>query len=504
MVIGDVSCGYGEACSVMGPLYAVGLTLCADDGRVTIAATALALYAAPVSVDEPTQAQPARRPSRGQVVSWGFWDWGSAAFNAVVVTFVFSVYLTDSVGEHLDAGMSASSLLGFALAIAGFCVAVLAPVSGSRFDRRGRRRRALGVLTFVTVAVMLAMVLVRDSSGYFWLGLVLLAIGTVSFEIAEVPYNAMLRQVSTKESMGRVSGFGWAMGYFGGIVLLLTLYLGFIAGDGDTRGALGLTTVDGFNIRMAILVAAIWFALFAIPVLLAVPDEPRERALERVGFVESYRQLFADVAALWREERSVIGFLVASAVFRDGLVGVFTFGAVLAVNVYGISSSDVLLFGIAANVVAALGALVAGRFDDSIGPKTVIAASLVGTIVAGLGLLLVSGPALFWVFGLALCLFVGPAQSASRTFLARLAPEGREAEIFGLYATTGRAVSFLAPALFGLFTWLFAADRAGIVGIVVVLGLGLALLARVPSPSPVGGPLSADTMSHPVDHADKM
>ncbi|NLA01634.1 MFS transporter, partial [Rhodococcus hoagii] len=300
-----------------------------------------------------------------------------------------------------------------------------------------------------------------------------------------VPYNAMMRQVSTPENIGRVSGFGWAMGYFGGIVLLLVCYLGFIAGDGDSRGLLGLTTEGGLNIRLVALLAAAWFAVFALPVLFAVPELPRSAAdpgAAKAGFVESYRVLWRDLKDLWEADRRTVWFLIASALFRDGLAGVFTFGAVLAVNVYGMASDSVLLFGVAANVVAALGAIVAGRLDDRVGPKAVIVASLVSMIAVGVVLIGVSGTLLFWIFGLLLCLFVGPAQSSARTFLARITPPGREGQLFGLYATTGRAVSFLAPTLFGFFAWWFGADRAGIVGLLVVLGIGLAALAAVRAP----------------------
>ncbi|MBM7415403.1 MULTISPECIES: MFS transporter [Nocardiaceae] len=423
--------------------------------------------------------------TKKQVLAWGFWDWGGAAFQAVILTFVFSVYLTDSVGADLPGGVSATSWLGWSLGIAGVLVAVLAPVSGQRSDARGRRKRLLFVLSTATVVCMAALFFVKDDYHYLWLGLILLSVASVLFEVAQVPYTAMLRQVSTPDNLGRVSGFGWAMGYFGGIVLLLMCYFGFIAGDGDQRGLLGITTEGGLNIRLVALLAAVWFLVFSLPVLFAVPELPvtdPDAAAARAGYLESYRVLWRDVSELWRTDRRTVWFLVASALFRDGLAGVFTFGAVLAVTVYGISSADVLLFGVAANVVAALGAVVAGRVDDVLGPKLVIVVSLVSMIVAGLVLLAVSGPLMFWIFGLILCLFVGPAQSASRTFLTRIVPPGREGQMFGLYATTGRAVSFLAPSLFGLFVFLFDADRAGIIGIVLVLAAGLLALLRVAAP----------------------
>ncbi|KIQ12377.1 MULTISPECIES: MFS transporter [unclassified Rhodococcus (in: high G+C Gram-positive bacteria)] len=423
--------------------------------------------------------------SKKQVLSWGFWDWGGAAFQAVILTFVFSVYLTDSVGADLPGSISATTWLGWALGIAGLSIALLAPVSGQRSDAKGRRKRLLFVLTAATIVCMAALFFVKDDYHYLWLGLVLLSIASVLFEVAQVPYTAMLRQVSTPDNLGRVSGFGWAMGYFGGIFLLLLCYFGFITGDGDTRGFFDVSTDGGLNIRLIALMAAVWFLLFALPVMFAVPELPAldpDAAAARAGYLESYRVLWRDVSDLWRTERRTVWFLVASALFRDGLAGVFTFGAVLAVTVYGISAADVLLFGVAANVVAALGALVAGRVDDRIGPKRVIVVSLASMIVAGAILLAVSGPLMFWIFGLILCLFVGPAQSSSRTFLTRIVPPGREGQMFGLYTTTGRAVSFLSPTLFGLFAYLFDADRAGILGLLLVLGAGLLALLRVAAP----------------------
>jgi UMF1 family MFS transporter len=420
-------------------------------------------------------------------VAWALWDWGSAAYHAVILTFVFSVYLTDAVG---DARPEASAALGYAMGAAGLFIALLAPVIGQRADASGRRKLATGVWTGCTIAATAALFAVRDDPGYLWLGLALLAIGSVVAELAQVSYNAMLSQVATPATIGRVSGFGWAMGYIGGIVLLLIVYYGFVAGDGPTAGFFGVSRDDGFNIRLIALVAAAWFLVFALPLFLRVPELPPSRRSARLGIVGSYRALVADLVALYREDRHAVYFLAASALYRDGLAAIFTVGSVLAVGVYGVGVGDVLLFGVAANVVAAVGAVVGGRLEDRVGPKPVIMVSLLGMIAAATVLLFVSGPLMFWVFGLALVLFVGPAQSSSRTFLARLAPAGREGEFFGLYATTGRAVSFLAPSLFGLFVSLFAAQRAGIAGILLVLVAGLLALwpVRPPAVAAAGAP----------------
>ena len=417
-----------------------------------------------------------------QVLAWSLWDWGSAAFNAVIVTFVFSVYLTDAVGDDLPGRISATSWLGWSLGAGGLVIALLAPVTGQRSDATGHRRRSLVLLTLAVVTVTALMFLVKDDYHYLWLGLVLIALGSVLFELAQVPYFAMIRQVSTPDTIGRVSGLGWAFGYLGGIVLLLLCYFGFVVGEGDTRGLLGVSTDGGFNIRLITLLAAAWFLVFALPAFFMVPELPAAASpTPPAGFFESYRVLFADVRELWITDRSTVVYLMASALYRDGLAGIFTFGAVLAVSVYGIAEDDVLIFGVAANVTAAAGALLAGRLDDSLGPRFVIVFSLVAMLITAVVLLLVDGPAAFWAFGLVLTLFVGPAQSASRTFLARLTPVGKEGQHFGLYAMTGRAVSFLAPTLFGFFAFITGNDKAGIVGIMLVLAAGLVVLLRVPA-----------------------
>jgi UMF1 family MFS transporter len=421
---------------------------------------------------------PQQAPPRARVLAWASWDWGSSAFNAVILTFVFSVYLTKAVG---DGRPEASAALGYATGFAGLVIALLAPVIGQRADSAGRRKRSTIIWTLLVVVCTLALFLVRDDYSYLWLGLVLLAAGSVFIELAAVSYNAMLSQVSTPANVGRVSGFGWSMGYVGGIVLLLAVYVGFVAGDG---GALHLPTDDGLNIRAVALVAGAWFLAFAIPMFIGVPEIAADPDRPpRLGVLGSYRKLVTDLRGIWRRDRHTVFFLLASALYRDGLAAVFTFGAVLAVAVYGIDAGDVLIFGVAANVVSALGALSGGWLEDRIGPKPVIIGSLLGMLAAGLVLLFVSGPLMFWVFGLFLTLFVGPAQSSSRTFVTRLAEPGREGELFGLYATTGRAVSFLAPTLFGVFTSIFAAERAGIVGILLVLAAGVVAIWPVRAPA---------------------
>jgi UMF1 family MFS transporter len=420
---------------------------------------------------------------RSRVIAWALWDCGATGVNAVVITFVFSVYLTEQVGSGFPGPTTPASWLGRVLTIAGLFVAVLAPATGIWVDAPHRRRRALALLTGVVVAMTLAMSLVRADHHYLLPGLVLLACTAACSDLATVPYNAMLRQLSTGENSGRISGLGSGAGYVGSVLLLLIVYFGFIQGDGDTRGLFGLEAADGENVRAAMLFAAAWLAVFAWPLLASARTPAFVEARPAVGLFGAYRALWDEVKGEWRRDHNVVYYLLASAVFRDGLTGVFAFGAVLGVSVYGVSQADVLVFGVCASLVAAIGAVVGGLLDDRVGSKAVISVSLTAMVAVGLLLLTLSGPLAFWICGLLLCLFVGPTLASARALMLRMSAEGKEGVAFGLYTTTGRAVSFLAPWMFFTFIDVFNTDRAGMGGLCVVLAAGLAAMmiaVRVP------------------------
>ncbi|MFZ1175419.1 MAG: MFS transporter [Mycobacterium sp.] len=426
-------------------------------------------------------------PALSRVVAWALWDTGSTGLNAIVATFVFSVYLTSSVGVGISGGTTPASWLGRAGAMAGLTVALLAPAVGVWVESPHRRRVALSVLTGLAVTLTCAMFFIRDRPSYLWAGLVLLGATAACGDLASVPYNAMLRQLSTPQTAGRISGVGWASGYVGSVLLLLVVYTGFISGSGSgpnaTRGLLRVPLENGLYVREAMLVAAAWLAVLALPLLSVVHRLPDSGEVSQpTSMLGGYRMLWTAVSAEWRRDRNLVYFLFASALFRDGLAAIFAFGAVLGVNVYGISQANVLIFGVVASVVAAVGAVLGGFVDHRIGSKPVIVGSLVAILVLALTLMVLSGSVAFWVCGLLLCLFIGPSQSSARALLLHMARHGSEGVAFGLYTMTGRAVAFVAPWLFSVFVDVFGSVRAGLGGISLVLTAGLLgmLVVRVP------------------------
>ncbi|TLP79034.1 MFS transporter [Nesterenkonia sphaerica] len=441
----------------------------------------------------------AQHPLNKSVIArWSLWSWGNATVSAVMTTFVFGTYLTSPAFDpavlppDASPGDRGAQYLAVATAIAGAVVALTAPVIGQRTDNAGRRRMGLTLNTVLVITMVALCFFVRPEEGYLLLGVTLMALMGIFDEFANLNYNAMITDISDHERMGRVSGIGWGAGYLGGIVLLLLVYVAMIEGDW-----LGIGSDDAVNIRAVAVVAAGWHLLFALPLLLTWFKTADTRQVEdRIPVAESYRRLFRVIAGLWHQDRNTLWFLLASAIYRDGLSAVFVWGAVLGVHVYRIEDSEipftelagsVLLFGVAGNVVAAIGAFIGGWFDDRFGPRRVIAfslASLLGIAVflwvlvepREIGPLALTPVEAFWFFGLLLCLFVGPAQASSRAFLGRLAPPSRAGELFGLYATAGRGFSFVTPALIGLLIFLFGGQVMAIPGIALVLSLGLLLL----------------------------
>lgn len=415
--------------------------------------------------------------SRPKVLAWALWDWGTQPFQTVITTFVFSVYLTSN---SFGAGTGPDKALAWAIGLAGLVIALVAPVLGQNADRTGRTVFHLRWQTWALALISGALFFVQPSPSYLVLGLVLLAVGNIISEIAGVNYNATIEQVATGKNVGRVSGLGWGMGYLGGIIVLLVIYFALIAPKHLDHG---------LDVRIGMLICMAWTLVFTIPPLLVLHDRPAStRPSEHLGVIGSYRALGVSLVRLWRTARQTFWFLVASALFRDGLAGVFTFGAVIAADTFGFSAGQVIIFGAAANVVAGISTILFGMLDDRLGPHRVIMISLSALVLSGMAIFFLhdGGQKIFWIFGMVLCLFVGPAQSASRSYLARLIPPGRAGEVFGLYATTGRAVSFLSPFMFGvaitvgeLFVGRDHGQYFGILGIVLVLVAGLVAMILV-------------------------
>jgi UMF1 family MFS transporter len=442
-------------------------------------------------------------PPRSAVISWIFFDWAAQPYFTLITTFIFAPYFATHVASDPASGQS---LWGFATAAAGLVIALLSPVLGAIADASGRRKpwiAAFGALLVIGSCLM-------------WFGkpgdvsvipalLLAYGIATIGAEFATVFNNAMMPTLVPPDRIGRLSGTGWATGYVGGILSLI-LVLGFLAADPDTgRTLFGFKPLFGLDPgthqgdRISGPLTGIWFIVFVLPMFLLTPDYPA-----RQRWREALREGLSDLRQTLGElpkRKSLAAFLLANMIYTDGLVSLFAFGGIYAAGTFGWNTIQIGTFGILLAIAGTFGAWLGGKLDDRLGPKRVIAGSMLILLLAIVAILLVDrdtvlfvkvaapapGGALFaaaaerayLVLGCLIGAAGGPLQAASRTLLIRLAPQHRVAQYFGLFALTGKVTSFVGPLLIGVITEITASQKAGMAVLVVFFVAGLALLGRV-------------------------
>jgi MFS transporter, UMF1 family len=418
-----------------------------------------------------------RRGTSG-LVAWTLYDFANSAYAAVIQTFVFAAWFTQSVASSPERGQQQ---WGYAVAAAGLLVALGGPVLGAIADHTGRRKPWIALFTLVCVGSSAALWFVEPTPSHAGRALVLVTLGVVGTEFAELFYNAMLPTLAPAERIGRWSGWAWGLGYLGGLLCLLLALFGLIRPD----AWLPLPRGGDEHVRAACLLVAVWHLLFALPLLLLTPDEPRTA----VPLARAARLGLAQVVDSVRHARrhaALLRFLFARMIYADGLATLFAFGGIFAADAFGMPQEQVLLFGIALNVSAGLGAAAFAWLDDRVGGRTTIVLTLSLLVPVTLAALWVRSEAWFWIFGTGLGLFVGPVQAASRSYLARMAPVSVRNEMFGLFALSGRATSFVGPLLVGWITVASGSSRVGLLVVPALLLAGLWLVRGVPRDA-VGG-----------------
>ena len=412
---------------------------------------------------------------RAGIAAWCLYDWADSAYNTVIGTFVFSVYFARGIYGDETQG---AALWGYAMAVAGFAIAVSSPVLGAVADRAGPRKPWITVFMAVTVTATAFLWFAEPDPAFTVYALTLAAIATTAHALGGVFYNAMLPDVAPPAIAGRVSGWGWGLGYLGGLgALALCLVLLVL----PETPPLGLDPERSEEIRATTLVVAAWFLVFALPMLLLTPDRPSAALGVGPAVRSGLAQLKRSLKAL-PGHRQLLYFLVASALYRDGLATLFAVGGIYAAGTFGMEFEQILVFAIGLNVTAATGAGLFAALTDRIGAKPTVLVGLTGLIATGLPLIFVTDWVVFVVLALLLGLFVGPAQSASRVLMARLAKPAEMTEMFGLYAMTGKAIAFVGPLGFGLLTDIFDTQRAGLTIILVMWIAGALLLLPVREP----------------------
>lgn len=445
---------------------------------------------------------PASPVPRRAVLGWILFDPACQPYFTLITTFIFAPYFASTVAPTPAEGQA---LWGFATGAAGLVIALCSPVLGAVADAAGRRKPfilAFGLMMMAGAALL--WLAAPGDPARIPLVLTAFAVGTIGVEFATVFNNAIMPQLAPPERLGRLSGAGWAAGYFGGLVSL-ALMLAFFATSPDTGltllgrpPAFGLDAAAREGDRFSGPFTAVWFAVLVLPMFLFVPDPPAGLPLKaafRAG-LDGIRALLPRLKA-----RPVLArFLLANMIYADGLVALFAFGGIYAAGTFGWGSVEIGIFGILLTITGTLGALAGGWLDDWMGARRVILGALLVLLFACVGLLSLERDAVLFGLvptapgtglygtvpekayvglGLLIGLVAGPLQAASRTLLVRLAPAENMAECFGLFALSGKITSFAAPTSVAIMTAATDSQKAGVAVLVAFFALGAVLVAGV-------------------------
>ena len=366
--------------------------------------------------------------------SYALFDVGNSAVGAMHATFIFAVYFASVVApEH------GTSYWGYTTGAAAIVVAILGPILGGLADSKAQRKMFLGIVVFIGVIANIILWKVEPNQSFLWFALIFSFFSILANELMFVFYNALLPSVASKRNMGRISGIGWAVGYFGAIVALVIALVVFIMPE---EAPFGLNKDNSEHVRATMILAGLWLLIFSLPLFLFVREGDAASKLSKPWQI---------IKTGWAEIGKIPGlrrFLIARMLYVDGLTVVFAFAGIFAAKVFGFSTQDVLLFAIAVNFTCGVGALVGGWFDDKLGSFKTIRISLIFLMIFGSCVLLSPNALSFWIFGLTTGLFIGPVQSASRSLVSHLAPAEHRAQIFGFYMLAGKITSFLGPFVY--------------------------------------------------------
>ena len=416
--------------------------------------------------------------------AYALFDVGNSAVGAMHATFIFAVYFASVVAPE-----NGTSYWGYTTGAAALVVAILGPILGGLADSKAQRKMFLAVVVMIGVIANIILWKVEPNQAFIWFALIFSFFSILANELMFVFYNALLPSVASKKNMGRVSGIGWAVGYFGAIIALVIALVVFIMPE---EAPFGLDKDNSEHVRATMILAGLWLLIFSLPLFMFVKEGQAASNLSKPWQI---------IKTGWAEIGKIPGlrrFLIARMLYVDGLTVVFAFIGIFAAKVFGFSGQDVLLFAIAVNFTCGVGALIGGWFDDKLGSFKTIRIALIFLIIIGFLVLLSPNAISFWIFSLIAGLFIGPVQSASRSLVSHLSPAEHRAQIFGFYMLAGKITSFSGPVVYAtVVLWAtqsplvenlsFAifgegngtlGERAGMITVVLFLVAGFLVLGR--------------------------
>jgi UMF1 family MFS transporter len=442
--------------------------------------------------------------STAALTGWVLFDWAAQPYYTLILTFLFAPYFANAVIGDATRGQA---IWGYAAAVSGILIAIGSPLLGALADGRGRRKPWIALFSLVLAGGMATLWLAAPGTTgpTLWLIILAFVVATMAAEFTTVFTNSIMPTLVPPSRIGRLSGIGWGVGYAGGLLSLIIMAGLIVTNPGTGKTLLGLDpvlkldTVAREGDRLVGPFAAAWYLLFMIPFFLFVPDK-------RVAPAAHHQQsAFAELWSTLRElpsHRDMLIFLIARAIYVDGLSAIFVFGGIYGASVFGWEAFELGLFGIILTLTGAIGAVIGGFLDDRWGAKRVIILSLAILLIAALGVLSVTksqvlftidvpeklqgsrpfsstGELVYLAFAVLIGVVAAPVQAASRSLLARLAPPDKMTQFFGLFAFSGKVTAFAAPFLIATVTTATGSQRAGMAVIAAFLLTGIVMMFAV-------------------------
>ena len=403
-----------------------------------------------------------------KVFNFALYDFANSAFTTIIITFIFATYFAKQIAPNPILGQS---YWGWAIGITGLLVALIGPLIGSFADKKNCTEFFIKLFTIICIILTSFLWFAKPSEKYLLYTLLVVASANFFYELSLIFYNSILKRISNSNNLGKSSGFSFALGYIGGILILIICIKVFI--DNEVL-PFGLSKENSENIRATSIVVALWYLIFSIPFLFSLKKKIKNKIERSSNNIKKIKNLF------WDKGLNNLGkFLLARMLYADGLNAIIVMGGIFAVGVFNLEIKDLLVLSVLMNITAFIGAIIGGYANDKFSSKSVIIFSLLGLIFSSAIILFIKTKIFFLIFASINGFFIGPIQSASRVFITKSIDKNNQASGFGLFALSGKLTSFIGPLLVSTLTYISNSQRIGFSAAIILLLIGLLILLKV-------------------------
>lgn len=372
------------------------------------------------------------RNKRRMQWAWYLYDFGNSAYAAVVLLAVYATYFKNVV----VGGPEGSALWGLALMIATLVVAIISPFLGTLADYSSKKKQFLFFMTTLSVVFTALLFLVKQ--GDILMGMVFFILAEIGYRGGQVFYNALLIDIADEDELGKVSGNGWAIGSFGGIICLLIVLVLIQLNPGDTT-----------IVRFSLVITAVYYALFALPTFFIIKEKPStEQKIHKNYFKIAWERLSKTIKSV-SNYKEFLKYMLALLIYNDGIIAALDFAAIIGAVLFGIAGTDLIIFVIIVQVTNVAGAYVYGLIGEKVGYKNSLIQSLILMIIAVTGMIFINSKLAFFIVGGLAGFAMAGVQSLSRTMVSIFAPKNKSTEFYGFFALTGRSSSVIGPGVMG-------------------------------------------------------